>query len=107
MNSVAAPILLQTDLQPIKQMLEVERRRMVDEIVHYPLPIPRCDVQYNTLLEERAALNRALVRLDRIEREGHSSAEDVQALAEYLTAAAFVDDAMKQRIQTSILGERI
>ncbi|MBI5879810.1 MAG: hypothetical protein HZB53_19360 [Chloroflexi bacterium] len=59
-----------TELQQIRAILERERRRIADEICHYPPPIARCDAQFNGLLEERAAVAQALYDLDAIARGG-------------------------------------
>jgi hypothetical protein len=42
-----------------------KRKELIDaEIRNYPTPIPRCDAQFDHLLEERARLIRELHRLD-------------------------------------------
>jgi hypothetical protein len=52
-----------SDGQDRKAQLEAERRAVYDEIKSYPRPIPACDVQFNTLLDERARLDAELARL--------------------------------------------
>jgi len=78
--------------QDIIAELEAERRRLVDEIVHYPPPIPRCDVQYNTLLEERAAVAQELYRAEQLSRAQAQqlSSDPAQQEDESTTFAAFV-----------------
>jgi hypothetical protein len=46
-----------------RQLLEEEKRRLDAEIRAYPTPIPRCDAQFNHLLERRAEIVRELERL--------------------------------------------
>ncbi len=46
------------------------------EIRAYPVPIPGCDAHYNHLLERRAALSEARVRLDTARLGGATTAED-------------------------------
>src|SRR5262245_23042950 len=98
MNSLMDPALALPNLQSVKDILAVEQRRIVLEIFHYAPPITRCDVQYNTLLEERAAINREVARLERMTQAAQHSQGDVQALAEYVASAPFFDDDTKQRI---------
>ncbi len=43
--------------------LEAERRRLYEEIKHYPTPIAGCDQQFNYLLEQQA---RVIAELSRI-----------------------------------------
>jgi len=42
--------------QQVNAQLEAEKRRINDEINHYPPPIPACDAHFNYLLEQRAAV---------------------------------------------------
>ena len=46
-----------------RDALEAERRRLDEEIRTYPRPIPRCDAQFNHLLEERARIAAAIAAL--------------------------------------------
>jgi hypothetical protein len=43
-----------------RRQLLAEKARIADEIRHYPMPIPRCDAQYNHFVERRAEIERAL-----------------------------------------------
>lgn len=104
MNSVVNPALVLPNLQPVKDILTVEQRRIVLEIFHYAPPITRCDVQYNTLLEERGAINREVARLERMMQAAQPSQDDVQALGEYVVSTAFLDHETKQRIHNWLDG---
>ena len=104
MNGLMNPALVLPNLKSIKDILAVEQRRIVLEIFHYAPPITRCDVQYNTLLEERAAVNREVARLERMTQAAQPSQDDVQALGEYVASAAFLDGDTKQRIHGWLLG---
>lgn len=55
-------------LDAVRDRLLALKRPVDTEIRAYPPPIPACDAQFNYLLERRAALSRALVRLDEIAR---------------------------------------
>src|SRR5437899_662265 len=76
--------------QRIRQQLETERQRIVDEIVHYPPPIPRCDVQYNTLLEERASITQEIYRLEKLSQEVHTAEDDLRLLDEFVRSSIFL-----------------
>ena len=45
--------------------LEARRRELDAEIRAYPTPIPRCDAQFNHLMEERARIVEELEALKR------------------------------------------
>jgi len=47
----------------LRARLEAQRRRLDDEIRHYPTPIPRCDAQFNHLFEQRARIVAAIEAL--------------------------------------------
>ena len=47
----------------IKDHLENERRRIYEEIRHYPTPIPACDAQFNYLLVEQTRIAEELSRV--------------------------------------------
>ena len=40
----------------LRASLEARRKQLDDEIRAYPTPIPRCDAQFNFLMEERARI---------------------------------------------------
>ena len=48
----------------IRSRLEGERDRVCGEIRDYPTPIPRCDAQFNHLLEQRDSIARELQHVD-------------------------------------------
>ncbi len=43
--------------------LEARRKQLDEEIRAYPTPIPRCDAQFNFLMEERTRIVRELEAL--------------------------------------------
>lgn len=56
--------------------LYAEKARIEAELRAYPRPIAACDVQFNTLLEQRDAINKSLrahksMRADRGSKTGH------------------------------------
>ena len=48
----------------LRDTLLERRQRLAEEIGRHPRPITACDVHFNRLLEERAALSTALDRFD-------------------------------------------
>jgi hypothetical protein len=48
----------------IRNALLERRQRLAEEIGRHPRPITACDVHFNRLLEERAAVSAALDRFD-------------------------------------------
>jgi hypothetical protein len=48
----------------IRSVLLERRQRIAEEIGRHPRPITACDVHFNRLLEERAALSEELARFD-------------------------------------------
>jgi hypothetical protein len=51
----------------LRARLEAQRRRLDDEIRHYPTPIPRCDAQFNHLFDQRARIVAAIDALAALE----------------------------------------
>ena len=76
--------------QSIRERLESERRRINDEIEHYPPPIPRCDAQFNYLLEARANLCQELNRLQTLARASASGDGTAALLEEFAASSQFL-----------------
>jgi hypothetical protein len=87
--------------QRIRLQLESERDRVCREIRDYPTPIPRCDAQFNHLLELRDSLARELRRFD----ESAAAANAVDATQRMLTLIeqAELGEALKRELR-SIAG---
>lgn len=47
----------------LRASLEARRKQLDEEIRAYPTPIPRCDAQFNFLMEERSRIVRELEAL--------------------------------------------
>ena len=47
----------------LRASLEARRKQLDEEIRAYPTPIPRCDAQFNFLMEERSRIVRSLEAL--------------------------------------------
>lgn len=55
---------LQSLCAELRSALLERRQELAEEIGRHPRPITACDVHFNRLLEERAALSAALDRFD-------------------------------------------
>jgi hypothetical protein len=69
------------------------------EIRAYPPPIPACDAQFNHLLDTRAGLSRALVRLDEIAKQDVTRADEARALDAFIESCDYIDDAAAEEIR--------
>jgi len=78
----------------IRAVLEAEQRRLAEEIRHYPPPIPRCDAQFNALIEQRANVAQALYDLSGLSRDDNHAPGGWSAFAE--SARAIEGDAGRQ-----------
>ncbi len=68
-----------SDWDTLRARLEHMQEAVAAEIRAYPPPIPACDAQYNHLLARRAALSKALARLDTARKDGPSTPESFLA----------------------------
>ena len=59
----------------IQRWLTAVRASLAAEIRSYPTPIPRCDAQFNHLVEQRDRLSRLLNELDAVLDRGDDGAE--------------------------------
>ncbi|HXN16010.1 MAG TPA: hypothetical protein VN878_06510 [Usitatibacter sp.] len=83
---------MQEIIAQLSACLEERRRRLDDEIRHYPTPIPRCDAQFNALYEQRAQISRELQRLEAL-GAGDATVEDLAPLiGKYLDRPADAAD---------------
>ncbi len=93
-------------LQAIRTILEGEQRRINEEIRGYPPPIPRCDAQFNGLLEERACVAQALYDLDAIARDGAMSAESAALASDIWAAFDLLQGEAGQRVRAVLADAR-
>lgn len=64
MLCVMSDTAIETTYAEIRTALLKRRRAIAEEIARHPRPITACDVHFNRLLEERAALSQELDRFD-------------------------------------------
>ena len=81
--------------QGIRLRLENERDRVGREIRNYPTPIPRCDAQFNHLIEQRDSIARALQRVETLSR----GAVDAGGLVETLIDELGLSEAVKNELR--------
>lgn len=81
----------------IRTYLEEKKNRIYDEILHYPPPIPACDVQFNYLLAERARLTAELNRLRELAGQSANEAEAARLLQEFIANCEDIEAAAAAR----------
>ncbi len=87
----------------IKQHLEAEKQRIFQEIRQYPPPIPACDVQFNGLLAERAAILQELGRVEEILKQTLTYKDTISLLDEFISASRYVNDDLERSIRQTLL----
>ena len=97
---------LSTNWEMVKACLESERERVHAEIRTYPTPIPRCDAQFNHLIETRERLFHELARLDaaRSSAVGDDGAARVEA---FIESSGCLDDDAKLRLKSALSEGRV
>ena len=84
--------------QEVESHLERQKQRIFDEILHYPPPIPACDVQFNYLLAQRAEMMQELQRLRAI------AAGELLALREFIETCPFLDASRQAQLLAEVDG---
>jgi hypothetical protein len=82
----------------IRHCLERERERVHAEIRSYPTPIPRCDQQFNYLIEQRERLSQELSRLD----QTAESKDAVELAGKFIDSTDCLDDDTKLRLRSAL-----
>jgi hypothetical protein len=87
----------------VRRWLAGVRTAVADEIRDYPTPIPRCDAQFNHLVEQRTELSRLLSELDiALGRADGDVLRDF--LAVLVALPSFGDSADEYRLRESIVA---
>lgn len=92
---------LNTAWDRVKACLESERERLRAEIRAYPTPIPRCDAQFNHLIERRERLFQELARLDAA-RSSAAADDGGIRVEEFIDASGCLDDDAKLRLKSAL-----
>jgi len=82
--------------------LRREKDRVLDEIRAYPTPIPRCDAQFNHLIEKRERLFQDLARLDAAARSSTGRGDDAARIEEFIDSSSYLDDDAKLRLKSAL-----
>ena len=97
---------LSTTWDMLKACLESERERVHAEIRAYPTPIPRCDAQFNHLIEKRERLFQELARLDAAARSS-TVADGAARVEEFIESSGCLVDDAKRRLKSALSEERV
>jgi hypothetical protein len=102
-EAVALP---STTWEMVKACLESERERVHAEIRAYPTPIPRCDAQFNHLIEKRERLFQELARLDAA-RSSAVADGGAARVEEFIDSSGCLDDDAKLRLKSGLSEGRV
>lgn len=97
---------LSTNWEIVKACLESERARVHAEIRAYPTPIPRCDAQFNHLIESRERLFHELARLDAA-RSSTVANDGAARVEQFIESSGCLDDDAKLRLKSALSEGRI
>ena len=107
-DAAASPDAVNSAWQRAREHLERCKARIVEQINSYPPPIPACDAQFNTLLEQRGDIAAELTRLEFARQQSIGQARGGQgdggqagqnpALAGFIAASEFIDEAAGREI---------
>lgn len=75
----------------VRAQLETQRMEIVNEIRHYPPPIPACDQQFNHLLEQRSKVAQELQQIDALLKVAIGPQAACHALRDFIRTSAFMD----------------
>ena len=68
--AIVVPMADETAHADLRRALIARRQAIAEEIGRHPRPVTGCDVHFNRLLEERAALSEEIARLEALEDRG-------------------------------------
>lgn len=89
----------------IRALLDGERQRLQEEIRAYPTPIPRCDQQFNHLIERRERLFAELARLEDAAAARATGNSDLELVAAFVDSSHCLDEEARQQFH-ALLRER-
>jgi hypothetical protein len=91
-------VLKESLWQAIESHLEQEKRRIFDEILNYPPPIPACDVQFNFLLAERSKIAQELRRVREVFESGTNEPDRIKLLREFVKTCKYFAEALEAEL---------
>ena len=96
--------LIESVCERIREHLENERHRVIEEIKKYPTPIAACDAQFNYLLEERARIAQELDQLKALAGEGLSRKAYLELIGKFIASSNYIDGEMAQKFRSSLMS---
>lgn len=94
----------------LRAHLESERDRLRGEIGHYPTPIPRCDAQFNHLVEQRERVSRELDRMAGWGMDAAAPEACVRRIEDFIRSSGCLDAEAKQKfislLNAALAGRR-
>src|SRR5436309_9181946 len=90
--------------ETIRAYLRSERDRIFEEIRAYPTPIPRCDAQFNHLIEKRERLVQELARLDAAATSSAvaGDGDGTARIEAFIASSDYFDDDAKLRLKSAL-----
>src|SRR5438552_7724505 len=88
--------------ETIRAYLRSERDRIFEEIRAYPTPIPRCDAQFNHLIEKRERLVQELALLDAAATSSTVASDGTARIEAFIDSSDYLDDDSKLRLKSSL-----
>jgi hypothetical protein len=105
LDRAAGLATLEALLLEVRDHLRRIQSLLNEEIRGYPTPIPRCDAQFNHLLEQRGRLQRALDRIEAPAGGSLARAEHVALLEEFAASQVYGEAAGEEEIRAHIRAE--
>lgn len=96
--------LIESVWESMREHLENERHRVIEEIKKYPTPIAGCDAQFNYLLEERARIAQELDQLKALARERLTRQAHLELIGKFIASSNYIDGDMAQQLRSSLLS---
>jgi len=117
LDHAAGHATLEALLLEVRDHLRRIQSSLNEEIRGYPTPIPRCDAQFNHLLEQRGRLQRALDRIEAPADRALASvasvtsvasrtrAEHIALLEEFAASPVYAEAAAEEELRAHIGAE--
>ena len=83
--------------EALRDELMAARDRVLAEIAGYPTPIPRCDAQFNYLIEKRNEIQEELERLEALKDTG--SFEEIEA---FLRSSSSIGEDVRRKLLSTM-----
>ena len=88
-------------VKAIRDVLETEKSRVLEELRNYPQPAAACDLHYQDLFEQRDAIARELTRLDVV-----SDQDRADAIEAFIAASKYISGDAEKKFLAALKGAR-